>query len=137
MKKVLFEDVMNYNKWISGIASRDLNAQKVTLKDLFDRTNTSQHPNYTKASIPMPYPLPNVIEQLGELYINATNSITIFKIALENPLIQKNKEAHLKVVEVLKKLQVIVKIIESIYSNTSVPVVKNKVDKKEVDKNEK
>jgi len=129
VKKVLFEDVMNYNKWVSGIASRDLAAQKVTLKDLFDRTNTSQHPNYTKASIPMPYPLPNVIEQLGELYMNATNSITIFKLALKNPLIQKSDEGRQKVVEVLKKLQHIVKIIESIYSNTSVPVVKKPVDK--------
>jgi hypothetical protein len=129
VKKVLFEDVMNYNKWVSGIASRDLAAQKVTLKDLFDRTNTSQHPNYSKASIPMPYPLPSVIEQLGELYMNATNSISIFKLALKNPLIQQSDEGRQKVVEVIKKLQHIVKVIESIYSNTSVPVVKKPVDK--------
>ena len=43
-RKLLFDEVMQYNKWTSGIASRELATQHVTLKDLFDKS-VNRFPN--------------------------------------------------------------------------------------------
>ena len=86
-RKLLFDEVMQYNKWTSGMASRELATQHVTLKDLFDKS-VNQYPNDTKADKVLPYPLPSVIEQLGELFINAGNAQELFRMSLKNPIIQ-------------------------------------------------
>ena len=122
-KKLLFEEIMQYNKWVSGIASRELASQRVTLKDLFDKT-TDQSPNNAKADKPLPYPLPSVIEQLGDLYINACNSQMLFKQALENPVVKKNETAKEQCHFVLKKLNNIIDELKSIIDAASKPVAK-------------
>ena len=48
--KLLFEEVMNYNKWTSGIASRELATQRVTLKDLFDKFEVHKKPSIANAA---------------------------------------------------------------------------------------
>lgn len=114
---------MNYNKWTSGMASRELGAQRVTLKDLFDK-NVSQFPDDAKAEKALPYPLPSVIEQLGELYINAGNAKMLFKNSLNNPVIQNNKEAKEQVIMVVSKLSNIINELKGIFGATAKPVAK-------------
>ena len=114
---------MNYNKWTSGMASRELGTQRVTLKDLFDK-NVSQFPDDAKAEKVLPYPLPSVIEQLGELYINAGNAKMLFKNSLNNPVIQNNKEAKEQVIIVVSKLSNIINELKCIFGATAKPVAK-------------
>lgn len=122
-RKLLFDEVMNYNKWTSGMASRELGTQRVTLKDLFDK-NVSQFPDDAKAEKVLPYPLPSVIEQLGELYINAGNAKMLFKNSLNNPVIQNNKEAKEQVIIVVSKLSNIINELKEIFGATAKPVAK-------------
>jgi hypothetical protein len=126
--KLLFEEIMNYNKWVSGIASRELATQQVTLKDLFDKT-VDQFPNNAQADKVLPYPINGVIQQLGDLYINACNSKMLFMQALKNPVVQENKAAKLQVLNIIEKLTKIINELKSIFADTRVPVDK-KVDKK-------
>jgi len=112
---------MNYNKWVSGIASRELATQRVSLKDLFSKT-VQQHPNDVKADKALPYPITNTIEQLGDLYIKAGNSIVLFKLALKNPVIQKNKDAKEKILNIINKMQQIVDILKTIIYTSEKPV---------------
>lgn len=122
-KKLLFEEVMQYNKWTSGMASRELATQRVTLKDLFDKS-VNQYPNDAKADKALPYPLPGVIEQLGDLYINACNARMLYKSSLNNPVIQKNEAAKKEVLVVIKRLTTIINELKSIFHSTQKPVAK-------------
>lgn len=120
----LFEDVVNYyNQWTSGIASRELASQRVTLKDLFDKT-VDQHPNDTRVEKPLPFPLPSVVEQIGELYLRAVNSQSLFKMSLNNPVIDKNELAKKQVEIILGRLDTIIKEVKSIMDDTKKPVAK-------------
>jgi len=123
VKKLLFEEILQYNKWTSGVASRELATQRVTLKDLFNKT-VYQNPNDVRADKVLPYPIPSTIEQLGDLYIKTGNSIQLFKQSLKNPIIQKNKDAKIKIISILKRLEIINKILKSIIYTTNKKVAK-------------
>ena len=124
-KTVLFEDFTNYyNKWVSGIASRELGFQRVTLKDLFDKSVTDQLPGSAKAEKVLPFPLPSVVEQVGELYLNATNTRALFNDSLKNPIINKNESAFETVKQVVQKLDNIINEINQIFKITDTPVAK-------------
>ena len=122
-RKLLFDEVMQYNKWTSGMASRELATQHVTLKDLFDKS-VNQYPNDTKADKVLPYPLPSVIEQLGELFINAGNAQELFRMSLKNPIIQKNEVAKKQFKVVIDKLTTIITVLKTIFAATEKPVAK-------------
>lgn len=122
-KKLLFEEIMQYNKWVSGIASRELGSQRVTLRDLFDKS-VNQFPNDAKADKVLPYPLPSVIEQLGDLYINACNASNMFKGALNNPVVKENESAKESIKIVAAKLDTIIKELKEIFSQTGKTVDK-------------
>ena len=122
-RKLLFDEVMQYNKWTSGMASRELATQHVTLKDLFDKS-VNQFPNDAKADKALPYPLPSVIEQLGELFINAGNAQELFKMSLKNPVIQQNQIAMKQVKVVIDKLSSIINTLKTIFAATEKPVAK-------------
>jgi len=113
---LLFEEVMQYNKWVSGIASRDLSTQRVTLSDIFDTDKNPQIPGAVKAGNDLPYPLKNVMNQLGDLYVNSSNSVELFKQALNNPNIKFNDEAKEYVVFAIKKLTAIQNAIKTLIS---------------------
>lgn len=132
-KKLLFEEVMNYNKWVSGIASRELASQRVTLKDLFDKS-VNQYPNDVKADKAIPYPLPNTVQQLGDLYINACNARNMFKNSLSNPVVQENEPAKKYIAYVIEKLDNIINDLKGIFHTTNQPVKKPADVKKSVDK---
>lgn len=126
MKKiVLFEDVTNhYNKWVSGIASREHGSQRISLKDLFDKSVTDQLPGAAKAEKVLPFPLPSVVEQVGALYLSATNTRALFNDSLRNPIINTNKSALTTVKQVVSKLDNIINEINHIFKITDTPVAK-------------
>jgi hypothetical protein len=105
------------------MASRELATQHVTLKDLFDKS-VNQFPNDAKADKALPYPLPSVIEQLGELFINAGNAQELFKMSLKNPVIQQNQVAMKQVKVVIDKLSSIIYTLKTIFAATEKPVAK-------------
>jgi len=113
---LLFDEVMQYNKWVSGIASRDLSTQRVSLNDIFDTNKNPQIPGAVKAGNDLPYPLRNVINQLGDLYVNSSNSVELFKQALNNPNIKFNDDAKTYIISAIKKLTVIQNIIKTLIS---------------------
>ena len=123
-KKLVFEEILNYNKWVSGIASRELASQRVTLKDLFNNPYIDQNPNDSVADPVMPFPLQPVIEQIGNLYINACNAKELFKNSLVNPVIADNKIAKEVVKEIVGKLDAIIDIIKGIIEQSNKPVAK-------------
>lgn len=123
-KNVLFEDVLNYNKWVSGIASRELASQRVTLSDLFNKTYADQHPNDAKADPILPFPLQNVIPQIGDLFIYACNAKSLFEDSLKNPVIQKNTAATAAVKQIVDKLTNIIDTIKSVINTANAPVAK-------------
>ena len=92
-KKVLFEDTVSYyNKWVSGQAGREFNAQRTKFKDLFGNIS-DQNPNNSKANNSLAYPLPNVVPILGDLMTNHSNCVNMFKTALNNPNIKEDDKA--------------------------------------------
>jgi len=104
-KKLCFEDaMMYYNKWVSGIASKETAAQQVSLKDLFGHPNMDQHPNTIKAGKPAPFPLENTIPQLTNLLVSVKNLQNLFKNSLANPVLENNANAKDKINLVLKQL---------------------------------
>lgn len=67
MKKVsaLNEDsTMMYNKWVSGIAKRDLQPEVITVVDIVNRFRN----RYDKPAV-LPYPLNLMVDRLGDLFV--------------------------------------------------------------------
>lgn len=122
-KKLLFEEIMQYNKWVSGIASRELGSERVTLRDLFNKS-VNQYPNDVKADKVMPYPIPSIIEQLGDLYINACNANNMFKTALNNPVVKENESAKETVKTIIGKLDIIINELKDIFGQSVKPLAK-------------
>lgn len=108
---VLFEDAVNYyNRWVSGIASRDFATKNLKLKEILDKDTefTDQHPNLSQADQQLPYPMDNSIAILGNLAINVSNALTLYREALKNPALKENKKLIGEVVltiNALKRIQ--------------------------------
>ena len=107
-KKLLFEDAtMYYNKWVQGIAGREFGTQRLKFKDIVNanKDHESQSPNVTKVGNALPYPLPNAVSIFGDLIINTSNALTMFKTALKNPAIKQNKQAEEEITEIVIALK--------------------------------
>jgi len=103
---VINEDsVMNYNKWVQGIASREFNAQKVFLRDLLGRPNESdQYPNKVVNNNALPYPLPNLIPSLGTVIANLSIALSLVKNSNSFPIFSEDNNAQ-NLQEALKSLE--------------------------------
>ncbi len=109
-KTVLFEDTVNYyNKWVKGIASREFSTQNLKLKELLNKDTEymDQHPNLSQADQQLPFPLDNSIAILGDLAINVTNALTLYRQALKNPVVKKNKSLLAEIITTIKTLKVV------------------------------
>lgn len=118
-KRVLFEDAsMYYNKWVSGIASRDLASQKIGLKDILKKNDEhmEQNPNLTKAGTVMPYPIPNAVSSLGEIITSTSNALNLFRQSLHNPAVQEEKRARAEIVLIIKYLKYVLDILNKLIS---------------------
>jgi len=53
-----------YNKWVSGIAKRDLQPEVITVADIVNRFRN----RYDKPAV-LPYPLNLMVDRLGDLFV--------------------------------------------------------------------
>jgi hypothetical protein len=85
--------VMNYNKWVKGIANREFNAQKMMVNDLFNNKNQDQNPNAKQHNNVLPFPLSNLVSTLGNAIVNLQNSLNIMGSLKNNPLVKKESNS--------------------------------------------
>ena len=118
-KKVLFEDTISvYNRWVSGQANREFNAQRVKYSDLFGNGDVKekQQPNNSRAENVMPYPIPGAVSALGDLLTNYSNTIDLFKTALKNPNVQKDKKAKQELEQIISVLRKSLNNVQEIFA---------------------
>ena len=92
MKKLVSEEgsVMNYNKWVKGIADREFSAQKLMVNDLFNGKDGNQSPNTVrKHQNALPFPLGSLVSSLGNTIVGLQNSLSIVESLKNNPLVRK------------------------------------------------
>lgn len=106
--KLLKEDTsMLYNKWVSGIAKRDLQPEVITINDIINRFRN----RYVATVKVLPYPLQNMLDYLGELFVQSADLRRLLSISLTNPVIKEkaqNEEAIKNLNEKLDKIQNII-----------------------------
>jgi len=116
-KRILFEDAsMYYNKWTSGIASREMASQKIGLKDILKKNDEhmDQNPNLARAQTTIPYPIPNAVPILGELVTSTSNALTLFRQSLQNPILKDKKTARAEVVLIITYLKYSLNILNKL-----------------------
>ena len=92
MKKLVSEEgsVMNYNKWVKGIADREFSAQKLMVNDLFNSKDNNQSPDTVrKHQNTLPYPLGSLVSALGNSIVGLQNSLSIVESLKNSPLLRK------------------------------------------------
>lgn len=100
---------MIYNKWVSGIAKRDLDSDVITVNDIVDRfRNRSQAPKV------LPYPLNYILDFLGEIFVQTANLRRLLQQSINNPVIKEKKEKINAVREINEKMDKVQQIIYSI-----------------------
>ena len=100
------DSVMNYNKWVQGIASREFNAQKVFLRDILGKTNeTQQYPNNVVNNNVLPYPLANLIPSLGTVISNLSIALNLVKNSNSYPLFREDSNNTKNFQDALKNLE--------------------------------
>jgi len=75
-----------YNKWVSGIAKRELQPEVITVSDIVNRFRNS-----SDAIKSFPYPLQNIVDFLGDLFVQAANLRRLLSSSLSNPTIKDSK----------------------------------------------
>lgn len=100
--KKLYEDsTLPYgNRFVAGIASRELKSNPIQMSSLFD--TLKQHPNDNKAENVIPAELQPVPQVLGQLELNIDNLINSYDTALQNPVFKKKN--YLKAAIILMKI---------------------------------
>ena len=110
----MFEDTISYyNKWTTGMAAREVNAQQVTIKDLFNKS-MSQFPNQVQLRKSLPFPLTTVTDSLGQIYFDASNALQLFETSLNFPLVSENTKAKLEVQDAIRKLKAIIDTVKHV-----------------------
>lgn len=98
--KLLREDSSKiYNKWVSGIAKRELQPEVITVSDIINRFRN--RPEQIKS---FPYPLQNIVDFLGELFVQAANLRRLLSASLSNPVIKESKTKIVAVRAINEKL---------------------------------
>ena len=117
-KKVVFEDVtQQYNKWVSGIASRELHASQISLKDLLGKDGNpddTQSLINSKSSKNLPYPLSNVLGEIKDLFSRTNGVRSSLSSAFNFPLIAKNDHTKQVLNGIIKSLDNIKKELQHI-----------------------
>jgi hypothetical protein len=119
-KKVISEDSnMMSNKWTSDASRREMKPTVLTIFDIV-KSYDAMKGNEIKAPMVMPYPTQFLVQELGELYINATEVAQLIKQAADNPLIRDNKQsmeaakkALLQTVNIRKSIKQIARHMDS------------------------
>ena len=110
ISRILEEDqTMLYNKWVSGIASRDLKGQAVTLDDIVSKYNNDV--NGDKARPELPYPLTLFTDLIGEVYIKMRDMQEKINVANTYPIVKENENGKIALIRINKKAEEIKKIL--------------------------
>jgi hypothetical protein len=99
---------MIYNKWVSGIAKRELQPEVITVADIINRFRNNQQPKRI-----LPYPLSNILDFLGEIFVQCANLRGLLNQSFKNPVIKENSEKIKAVRNLNEKLDKIQNIIFS------------------------
>lgn len=87
MKKkfsVLNEDSrMLYNKWVRGIATRELQPEVITIDDIVNRFR-----NNNNAPAVLPYPLDKFLDFIGDIFVKCADLRRTLGQSVSNPLIK-------------------------------------------------
>lgn len=104
---------LNFNKWVQGIASRELNSQQVFMKDVMSKKpdEEEQHPNKKTNNNVLPEPLPKLVVSIGNAISELETSITNLKSIGEYPLFKDVNNKNLGS-EALKELKSAVESIK-------------------------
>lgn len=106
---VLNEDSqMLYNKWVSGIAKRDLQPEIITVADIVNRFRN----RYDKPQT-FPYPLNLILDFLGDLFVKCADFRKHLLSSLANPVIKDRKESIEAIRELNLKIDMIQKLVFS------------------------
>lgn len=112
------DDVMNYNKWVSGVASREFSSKKVYIKDLLGKTtNNDQYPNVVVDNNVIPYPLNDLIPALGTVISCLDTSLSLTKSSLNNPVLKEEASNVQNIHEALNNLEEAAKYITKAVNN--------------------
>jgi|TARA_R110000868_G_scaffold243770_1_gene499772 hypothetical protein len=85
----LFEDTtMAYNRWVQGIASRQLGATKMTVSDVLDSKKPKSFDGATTKDIPIHPSLAKTPELVGSILVNLSNIESKLKDALASNMSQ-------------------------------------------------
>jgi len=114
MKKkpmVISEDsTMLYNKWVTGIAKRDLQPEVITVNDIINRFR-----NRNDASPILPYPLDRMLDFLGDMFVKCADFRRTLAKSVSNPLIGQSRAKIQAVRSLNEKIQ---KLQEQLFSCT-------------------
>jgi len=100
---VLSEDSQKlYNKWVSGIATRDLQPEVITVADIVNR-----YRNTTNAPKKLPFPLELALDYLGDIFVKCADFRRQLQNSLVNPVVKDNVEGIKAIRELNKKMEAI------------------------------
>ena len=81
------DSTMLYNKWVAGIAKRDLQPEVITVNDIVNRFRN----RYDKP-VQLPYPLDRILDFIGDLFIKCSDFRRQLAMSVNNPVIKDNKD---------------------------------------------
>jgi len=100
---------MIYNRWVSGIATRELKGQTLTVDDLIKKFSPE---GATLAPKILPYPLDKIFESLADNFVKLSSSKMLCETSKNNPLIGNKKEKLEQLEQVISKINQAQKILE-------------------------
>jgi len=101
---------MLYNKWVRGIATRQLQPEIITISDIINRFR-----NNNQARKILPYPLDRVVDFLGDLFVKCADLRRVLAQGAGSPLIKDNVDKIKTIRELNNDIQ---EIQEKIFSCT-------------------
>lgn len=110
------DNTMMYNKWVQGIATRDLKGNNIVLSDLKQQSDSQ---NYTNSDVGapnfklpkrLPYPLDTIYDDLAGFVVSYSNILDKLQRGLKNPIVKdKDKEKYDQIITEFKKIEEIIK----------------------------
>ena len=115
-RKILFEDLTAMSdKWATGMSGRSAGPRQLTLLDILGRSpEDAQHPNNVVAKGPDVYGSQMMVELLGDLHLQASRVKDAIVHAKKSPLLKGRDKANAQLAKMVKKLNMIQKLVASI-----------------------
>jgi hypothetical protein len=114
------DNTMMYNKWVQGIATRDLNGEPILMSDLKTVSNTQNYTvsdiGYPDIKVPrtLPYPLNTVYDDIAGFVIAYGNIMEKLQRSLQNPVTKGEEKKQIELV--IKNFSQIEKVIKGTIS---------------------